>query len=195
MTSNASYINWLFLGNSIITIHDKVLPIFDPTQWVSYESLVLDTDKQRNVLVFYPTDFSFVCPTELAKLNELYNTFLAENSEVFVISRDSILVHEKWIQTDPSLQWFKIKMVSDKEWILWRDIWLINTKTSEYERVSMIITPKWEIGYIEVAPSKVWRNIEELLRKIQALNYIIKHPEMLCQENRKSGDQWIHPSH
>jgi alkyl hydroperoxide reductase subunit AhpC len=94
----------VIIGSQMIAIHDQTLPIFDPTKKASAERMVLNTGRMWNVLVFYPADFSFVCPTELYKLNELYPQFLSENAEVLTISRDSVLVHERWIESDPKLK-------------------------------------------------------------------------------------------
>jgi peroxiredoxin (alkyl hydroperoxide reductase subunit C) len=108
---------------------------------------------------------------------------LSENAEVLTISRDSVLVHERWIESDPKLKWFKIKMVSDREWVLWKEIWLLHKKTWEYERVSMIVSSTWQIAYIEVCPAKIWRSMDELLRKLKALNHVVLHPELMCPES------------
>lgn len=194
MVATAAIIDSVIIGSPLISLKDKSLPIFDPIKKSTLERMVLNTWRQRNVLVFYPADFSFVCPTELFKLNELYPKFISENAEVLVISRDSVLVHQHRVESEKHLKDFKIKMVSDREASLWRDIWLIHAKTWEYERVSMIVAPTWQIAYIEVSPSKIWRNIEELLRKIQALNHAIQHPEMMCPEAWKPGTDWIKAS-
>ncbi len=190
-TAQQSLLESMTILSPLVTISDKKLPIYDPVKKTSIESMVLHSWKQWTLLVFYPADFTFVCPTELAKLHELYGKFLAENTEVLVISRDSIFAHEKWIETDSKLQWFSIKMVSDRDGVLWKDMWLIHSKTGEYERASLIVAPTWQIAYIEVAPSKIWRNIDELLRKVQALNHLMLHPENVCQEWWQPGKDAI----
>jgi NADH-dependent peroxiredoxin subunit C len=181
----------LFLSWPISDINNQKVSMYNPVTNEFIERDLLNNERNRSLLFFYPADFSYVCPTELTKLNKLYGDFHAEWVELLVISRDSLYVHKKWIEVDSHLKNFKIKMISDKDAVLWKDLWLFNSATGEYQRSVLICSPKWKIAYLEVSNASIWRNVQELLRVVKALNYILRHPEKVCQEGWQDGDLWI----
>lgn len=186
-----SYPDDVFISWPIEKITDQIVEIYDPVTKKTGERILLNHERNRTMLFFYPADFSFVCPTELEKLNSLYHKFHMEGAEILVVSRDSALVHKKWVEMEPRLQGFKIKMISDKDGVIGRDIGIINKLSKEYERCTMIVAPDGRLAHLCVVSNKLGRNIEELLRRIQALNKVLRHPEVMCPEHRQDGDAGI----
>ena len=65
------------------------------------------------VLVFYPADFTFICPTELTELADLYNEFKKEKAEVLSVSTDTVFVHKAWHDNSESIKKIKYPMLAD----------------------------------------------------------------------------------
>lgn len=181
----------IFLSWPIAQIKNSTVSVFDPAKKQFSERLLFTNSSNRTILFFYPADFSYVCPTELAKLNALYHSFHMEWTELLVVSRDSLLVHQKRVEMDAHLAWFKIKMVSDKEGVLGRDNGLLNATTGDYERALLVCSPEWKVAYMQVSNASLWRNVEDILRVVQWLNHLLRHPERMCQEDWHEGDAGI----
>lgn len=181
----------IFLTWPIAFVENSTVSVFDPLKKTFSERLLFNDQRNWTVLFFYPADFSFVCPTELAKLNALFHSFHMEWTELLVISRDSLLVHKKRVEMEPQLARFKIKMVSDKEATIGKDTWLLNTTTWEYERAILVCSPEGKVAYMQISNASLGRNVEDLLRVVQWLNHLLRHPERLCQENWQDGDEGI----
>ena len=173
----------IFIGWPITSVTNQVVEVYDPVKDETTERLLLTDQKSRTLLFFYPQDFSFICPTELHRINELVDEFRYEHTEVLVISRDSALVHKNWVKHDEQLKDFKIKMVSDRDGVIGKDIGIINPLSKEYERCSFIVAPNGKVAHICVVSNKLGRNIDELLRRVKALNHLLANPDELCKES------------
>lgn len=178
-----NYPDDIFISGPISSIPNLVVEFYDPVKDETTERLLLTDQKKWTMLFFYPADFSIVCPTELHKINELVDEFRYEHTEVLVISRDSAFVHKNWVKHDPQLADFKIKMISDREGVLGKDFGLINPISKEYERCSLIVAPNGKVAHICVVSNKLGRNIDELLRRVKALNYLLANPSDMCPES------------
>lgn len=173
----------IFIGGPITTVANLVVEVYDPIKDETAERLLLSDQKNRTMLFFYPQDFSFICPTELHRINELVDEFRYEHTEVLVISRDSALVHKNRVKYDEQLKDFKIKMVSDRDGVIGKDIGIVSPLSKEYERCSLIVAPNGKVAHICVVSGKLGRNIDELLRRVKALNHLLANPDDLCKES------------
>jgi alkyl hydroperoxide reductase subunit AhpC len=83
-------------------------------------------------------------------------------------------------------------MVSDKEASIGKSIGLLNTTSWEYERAILVCSPEGKVAYMQISNASLGRNIEDLLRVVQWLNHLLRHPERLCQEDWHDGEEGIH---
>jgi len=175
------------------TLKSQKVSVFNPkNNTVSQEHLIAKLD-MWTILFFYPADFSVICPTELESLNKLYSEFCDLWVKILVVSRDSQYTHKNWIEKDERLKNFQIEMISDVDWEL-AEIFnfpLLNKESKVYERATIILDRKWVMQYIEISPESVWRNIEEYLKKIKALEYVKNNEGTLCQEWWEEHQEWI----
>ncbi|MEI6672726.1 MAG: redoxin domain-containing protein [bacterium] len=95
-------------------IENLSFDIYEPTADVVIQKTLQDFSGKFLVIVFYPADFTFVCPTELKDLNNAYEDIKAANAEILVVSTDTVFSHKRWIETEHLLENFKIQMVSDR---------------------------------------------------------------------------------
>ncbi len=144
------------------------------------------------VLFFYPADFTFVCPTELKELNDLYEEFRKEGAEVLVVSRDTVFVHKAWVEQEPLLKGFRIRMVADRNGML-SDYFGVERPDGNAERATFIIDPDGILRGVEIVDEPIGRSGRELLRKLKALKFVRENPGKACPAE-SSGDVYIEPS-
>ncbi|KAF7267863.1 hypothetical protein GWI33_018945 [Rhynchophorus ferrugineus] len=147
------------------------------------------------VLVFYPLDFTFVCPTELIALDERIADFKALNTEVIGCSIDSHFTHLGWMNTERSkggLGPLRYPLLSDINKQIARDYDVLLENEGIALRGLFIIDPKGILRQITVNDLPIGRSVDEALRLIEALQFVEKHGEV-CPANWKKGGKTIKP--
>lgn len=139
------------------------------------------------VLIFYPGDFTFVCPTELEELAGLYNEFKKLGAEVFSVSTDSVYVHKAWHDQSPAIKKVDFPMIADPTGKLAKELGVYLEKHGVALRGSFIINPDGIIKAYEVHSNKIGRNAQELLRKLQAAIFVRENNGMVCPASWKPG--------
>jgi len=168
--------------------------IYDPKSDKSHTKLLWDFEWKWVILVFYPADFTFVCPTELKDLSKSHKDIEDNNAEIFVVSTDTIFSHKIRKETESLLKDFTIPMISDRTWELSRYFNVLNEKSGNSERWTFIIAPNGVLKSIEITTEPLGRSAQELLRKIQALRFIETNPGHACPASRNIGFKSLKPS-
>jgi len=119
------------------------------------------------VLFFYPRDFTFICPTELAAFAERHDDFLGERAIVIGASTDSYFSHKAWFESDPRLAGVDYPVIADTAHHLSRsfDVLLEDGAT---HRGTFIIDPNGTLVHMSVNEHDVGRSVEEVLRILRA---------------------------
>lgn len=146
-----------------------------------------------SVLVFYPGDFTFVCPTELEDLAHYYKDFQAIGCEVYSCSTDSHYVHKAWFDNSPSIAKIKYPMLADPAGVLARSLNVLVEGTWQALRASFVINPRGEIVAFEVNDMGIGRSAKDLLRKVKAAQYIEENGGEACPANWEPGDDTLTP--
>ena len=144
-------------------------------------------------VVFYPADFTFVCPTELEDLAEHYEQFKAEGCEVYSVSTDTHFVHKAWHDTSDRIKKVQYPMLADPTGKLARDFEVMIEEEGLALRGSFIINPEGVIVAYEVHDNGIGRGAGELLRKLQAAKFVAEHGEV-CPAKWKPGSDTIKPT-
>lgn len=144
-------------------------------------------------VVFYPADFTFVCPTELEDLAEHYEQFKAEGCEVYSVSTDTHFVHKAWHDTSDRIKKVQYPMLADPTGKLARDFEVMIEEEGLALRGSFIINPEGVIVAYEVHNNGIGREAGELLRKLQAAKFVAEHGEV-CPAKWKPGSDTIKPT-
>ncbi len=152
-----------------------------------------DLKGKWNVFVFYPADFTFVCPTELEDLAEHYEKFKAEDCEVYSVSTDTHFVHKAWHDTSERINKIKFPMLADPTGKLSRDFEVMIEEEGLALRGSFVINPEGKIVAYEVHDTGIGREASELLRKLQAAKFVAEHGEV-CPAKWRPGNETIKPS-
>ncbi|WP_457640595.1 redoxin domain-containing protein [Persephonella sp.] len=146
------------------------------------------------ILFFYPADFTFVCPTELADLAEVYPKLKELGAEVVAVSTDTKFVHLAWHRDEKLLENVKFPMGADPTGKVSRMFGVYDENTGLALRGTFIISPEGKLVGSEVNFYNVGRNADELLRKMEANSYLIGHPDEACPAKWEPGKKTLKPS-
>lgn len=147
-----------------------------------------------SVFFFYPADFTFVCPTELEDLANKYNEFKSANCEIYSVSTDTHFVHKAWHDTSDTIKKIQYPMLADPTGVLSRGFDVMIEEAGLAERGTFIVNPEGEIVAYEVVAGNIGRNADELLRRLQALQFVASHPSEVCPAKWKQGAETLKPS-
>lgn len=147
-----------------------------------------------SILFFYPADFTFVCPTELEDLAEHYEQFKQLNCEVYSVSTDTHFVHKAWHDASDTIKKIKFPMLADPTGTLTRAFDIYIEASGLAERGTFVINPDGEIVLYEVNAGGIGRNAEELLRRLQAAQFVATHGDQVCPARWKPGAKTLSPS-
>jgi len=146
------------------------------------------------VFFFYPADFTFVCPTELEDLADVYPTLQKMGVEVYSVSTDTHFCHKAWHDTSPAIGKINYYMVGDQNHTLSNNFEVLREGVGLADRGTFVLDPNGEIQLLEITPEGVGRNAAELLRKIKAAQYIAAHPGEVCPAKWEEGEETLAPS-
>ncbi|XP_018305237.1 peroxiredoxin-2-like [Mycetomoellerius zeteki] len=130
------------------------------------------------ILLFYPCDFSFMCPTELIQFSDRIAEFQALGSEVVAVSTDSKFSHFAWVTTprkQGGLGEMKIPLLSDKNHQIARDYGVLNEKQGYAYRALFIIDRQQIIRHVTINDQDLPRSVDEVLRVIKACCFVDKN--------------------
>lgn len=154
------------------------------------ESVKLSDYKgQWLVLLFYPLDFTFVCPTELTTFSDRYEDFKGIGADVIGASTDSVFSHRAWLRTardKGGVEGLKYPLASDVTKTVSRDYGVLLEDKGIALRGLFVIDPEGILRYKVVHDLNVGRSAEETLRVIQALQ-----TGGLCQAEWKPGQETL----
>ena len=140
-----------------------------------FKEVTLESIKgQWSVFVFYPADFTFVCPTELGDLADNYAKFKEAGCEVYSVSTDTHFVHKAWADASETIAKIQFPMLGDPTGKLARDFEVMVEEDGLALRGSFVISPEGEIKAYEVNEPGIGRTAAELLRKVQAAQFLVR---------------------
>lgn len=177
-------------------INTKIEP-FKTTAYHNGKDIeVTEADLQGHwsVVVFYPADFTFVCPTELEDLADNYEQFQKLGVEVYSVSTDKHFTHKAWHDTSPAIGKIRYPMLADPTGRISRNFGVLVEDEGVALRGTFVINPEGEIKVMEVHDLGIGRSATELLRKVQAAQYVAEHDGEVCPASWQPGDKTLSPS-
>lgn len=154
----------------------------------------LKSQGKWTILVFYPADFTFVCPTELADLAEKYSALQALGAEVISVSTDTKFTHMAWRDTEKLLAGVNYPMGADATGSVSRMFGVYDEGSGLALRGTFIINPAGKLISSEVNFYNVGRNADELVRKMEANVYLMTRPDEACPAKWTKGAKTLKPS-
>ncbi|GJI97592.1 alkyl hydroperoxide reductase [Duganella caerulea] len=147
-----------------------------------------------SVLMFYPADFTFVCPTELEDLAEQQPEFAKLGVEVYGVSTDTHFAHKAWHDTSDAIKKVNYPLIGDPTGTLSRNFEVMIEEEGLALRGTFVINPEGFIKVMEVHDNGIGRDATELLRKVKAAKYVAEHPGQVCPAKWTEGAATLTPS-
>jgi peroxiredoxin (alkyl hydroperoxide reductase subunit C) len=146
------------------------------------------------IFFFYPADFTFVCPTELADMADKYARFQEIGVEVYAVSTDSHFVHKAWHDASATIRKINYPMLADHTGALSRSFGVLIEEDGMAYRGTFVVNPEGRIKLAEIHDNGIGRNADELLRKVEAAQFVAANPNEVCPAKWKKGDATLKPS-
>ncbi|MBC3764740.1 alkyl hydroperoxide reductase subunit C [Neptunicella marina] len=177
-------------------INSKILP-FKSTAFHNGEFIeVTDQDLlgKWSVVMFYPADFTFVCPTELGDMADHYEQLKAMGVEVYSVSTDTHFTHKAWHDASDTIRKITFPMVGDPTGVISRNFGVMIEEEGLALRGTFVINPEGEIKVAEVHDLGIGRSASEMVRKVQAAQYVAEHDGEVCPAAWQPGAETLAPS-
>lgn len=152
-----------------------------------------DLKGKWSIFFFYPADFTFVCPTELGDMADKYAAFQKMGVEVYSVSTDTHFTHKAWHDTSETIKKIKYPMLADPTGALSRAMGVYIEEEGLAYRGTFLVDPEGRIKLAEVNDNGIGRNADELLRKVQAAQFIASHPNEVCPAKWQPGAATLKP--
>lgn len=168
---------------------------YEPAQG-DFGKVSLDAIKKSGkwtILVFYPADFTFVCPTELADLADQHAKLAELGATVIAVSTDTKFSHMVWRNTEGLMKNVKYTLAADTTGSVSRLFGVYDAATGLALRGTFIINPEGKLVSSEVNFYNVGRNAAELVRKMEANVHLIANPSEACPANWTPGAKTLRP--
>ncbi|MBU6235362.1 MAG: peroxiredoxin [Alphaproteobacteria bacterium] len=147
-----------------------------------------------SVVMFYPADFTFVCPTELGDVAKHYETLKQMGVEVYAVSTDTHFCHKAWHDSSDTIKKIQFPMVGDPTGTICRNFGVMIEEEGLALRGTFVINPEGVIKTAEVHDLGIGRSAAELIRKIQAAQFVAEHGGEVCPASWQPGDDTLKPS-
>lgn len=131
-----------------------------------------------HVVCFYPADFTFVCPTEIAAMNAKYDEFQELGVEILAVSTDTKFSHKRFVETEPLLKGLKLTIGADTTGAVSRAFGVMIEEEGQALRGRFLINPDGVVVAQEVQAPMVGRNVNEFLRQVKAWQHASKTGEV-----------------
>jgi peroxiredoxin len=146
------------------------------------------------VLLFYPADFTFICPTELKEAGNYYERFQELDAEILSVSTDTVFVHKAWHDHSPAIKPIQFPMVADPSGRLCREFGTYLDEEGLSLRGTFIIDPDGILRALEMHDNSIGRSVKEAYRKLQAAKFVRDHNGVeVCPVNWEPGHSTLKP--
>ena len=146
----------------------------------------VNEENQWTVMFWWPKDFTFVCPTEIAEFNKNYSEFRDRDTTLIGASTDSEFVHLAWRNNHEDLRDLKFPMLADTSKSLANELGILEHNEKVAYRATFIIDPQGIIRWVSIYDLNVGRNVKEVIRVLDALQ-----TDELCPCNWEKGKETL----
>lgn len=146
------------------------------------------------ILFYYPADFTFVCPTELADLAKHYQEFKKLNAEIVGVSTDTVYTHKSWLESEELLKDVSFPLAADHNGKLAKELGIYAESLGMAQRAAFIIDPDYILRAADIVSDSIGRNALEILRKLKALKFTRENPSRVCPASWEEGGPTLKPS-
>lgn len=153
----------------------------------AFADVTNDTYKGKWLVAFFwPKDFTFVCPTEIAEFGKLNREFADRDAQVLGVSTDNEFVHHAWRTHHADLKDIPFPMLADVKRELTTSLGILDPAEGVAQRATYVVDPEGIIRFVMVTDLSVGRNVKEVIRVLDALQ-----TDELCPCNWQKGQETL----
>jgi peroxiredoxin len=186
----------LFKGVNMASIINSKVPEFKVQAYHNNDFRTVtekDLAGKWSVFFFYPADFTFVCPTELGDMADKYAAFQKMGVEVYSVSTDTHFTHKAWHDASETIKKIKYPMLADPTGHLSKSFGVYIDEAGLAYRGTFLVNPEGLIKLAEINDNGIGRNADELIRKVQAAQFIAANPNEVCPAKWTPGEKTLKP--
>lgn len=153
-----------------------------------------DVRGKWSIFIFYPADFTFVCPTELEDMAKYYDEFQKLGCEVYSVSCDTHFTHKAWHDTSDAIGKINYPMLGDPTGVLARGFDVMIEEEGLALRGTFLANPEGIIKVAEIHDLGIGRSAKDMVRKLKAAQYVANHDGEVCPAAWEEGQETLKPS-
>jgi len=153
-----------------------------------------DVKGKWSIFLFYPADFTFVCPTELEDMENFYAELQGLGVEVYSVSTDTHFVHKAWHDTSEAISKITYPMIGDPTGKITRGFDVMIEEDALALRGTFLANPEGIIKVSEVHDLGIGRSAKDMVRKVKAAQYVANHDGEVCPAAWEEGAETLTPS-
>ncbi len=180
-----------------MSILNKSLPEFNADAYHNGEFKKISSDDVKGnwaVFLFYPADFTFVCPTELEDMADHYAQLQELGVEVYSVSTDTHFSHKAWHDSSDAIGKIKFPMLGDPTGVITRGFDVMIEEAGLAERGTFLVDPDGLIKIADLTDGSIGRSAAEMVRKVQAAQYVRANDGEVCPGSWTPGADTLTPS-
>ncbi len=153
-----------------------------------------DVKGKWSIFLFYPADFTFVCPTELEDMAKHYEALQALGVEVYSVSTDTHFSHKAWHDTSEAIGKIRFPMIGDPTGKITRGFDVMIEEDAQALRGTFLADPEGIIKVAEIHDLGIGRSAKDMVRKVKAAQYVATHDGEVCPAAWEEGEKTLSPS-
>lgn len=153
-----------------------------------------DVKGKWSIFLFYPADFTFVCPTELEDMAKYYDELKGLGVEVYSVSTDTHFSHKAWHDTSEAIGKIQYPMLGDPTGALTRGFGVMIEESGLAMRGTFLADPEGIIQVAEIHAGGIGRSAKDMVRKVKAAQYVATHDGEVCPAAWEEGEKTLAPS-
>lgn len=178
-------------------IINQQLPEFSVEAFVNGEFKTISSEDVKGnwaIFLFYPRDFTFVCPTELEDMANHYEELQSLGVEVYAVSTDSHFVHKAWHDSSEAISKVKFPMLGDTTGKITRGFNIMIEEDHAALRGTFLVDPDGLIKVAEIHDLGIGRSAKDMVRKVKAAQYVRNNDGEVCPAAWEQGQATLKPS-
>jgi len=176
---------------------NKSIPEFKAEAFHNGEFKTITSDDVKgkwSIFLFYPADFTFVCPTELEDMENFYEELQGLGVEVYSVSTDTHFVHKAWHDTSEAIGKINYPMIGDPTGAITRGFDVMIEEDALALRGTFLANPDGIIKVSEIHDLGIGRSAKDMVRKVKAAQYVANHDGEVCPAAWEEGAETLTPS-
>jgi NADH-dependent peroxiredoxin subunit C len=176
---------------------NKSIPEFSAQAYHNGEFKTVTSEDVKGkwaIFLFYPADFTFVCPTELEDMAKFYPELQERGVEVYSVSTDTHFVHKAWHDTSDAIGKINYPMIGDPTGAITRGFGVMIEEDGVALRGTFLINPEGVVKVSEVHDLGIGRSAKDMVRKVKAAQYVADHDGEVCPAAWEQGEETLTPS-